>query len=337
MPLEVIKSKYVAENIVGIRPKLSGSVLDGFYVCSYTDPGKLILFGTDLVVKKSATIGKKPFDLEVYGNKILLACKDKLYVVDSESFSVLNSVTPPTPSGTSSKWSLGVKSLGNGKFFVTYGYRGSYGYKTGFFIYTLQGNELSLDKERYVSDKTASNGNRVYNGYIYCAGKGVVRKLDFNLNIVKEAHVGDGWLTDDISVSNGKIYVFDMQYDKMIVLDENLNVLKSEKIYERTHDIGQPIEGYGNHEIDGYVIVSTPGDEVVIVDTSDDSIVERIRISGLYKADEVFCYGDKVLLANWNGTCFYCKFTEPSPAVLNISSTPSGAKVYVDGVYKGVT
>jgi len=337
MPLEVIKSKYVAVDIVGIRPKLSGSVLDGFYACSWTDPGKLIKFGTDLIIKKSITIGRKPFDLEVHDDKILLACRDKLYVVDSESFNVLNSVTPPSPSGTSSKWALGVKSLGSDEFFVTYGYRGSYGYKTGFFIYTLQGDELSLDKENYINERTASNGNRVYNGYIYCAGKGVVRKLDFDLNVVKEANVSDGWLSDDISVSNGKIYVFDIQYDKMIVLDENLNVLKSEKIYERTHDFGQPIEGYGNHEINGYVVVTTPDDEVVIIDTSDDSIVERIKISGLYRADEVFCYGDKVLLANWNGICFYCKFTKPSPAVLRIFSTPSGAKVYVDGVYKGIT
>ena len=337
MPLEVIKSKYVAGKITDIEPELDGGILSGFYACSWTDPGQLIKFGTDLTIKKSVTIGKKPFDLEVHGDKILLACWDKLYVVDSESFSVLNSVTPPTPSGTSSKWALGVKSLGNGKFFVTYGYSGNYGYKTGFFVYTLQGDELSLDKEKYINERTASNGNRVYNGYIYCAGKGVVRKLDFSLNIVKEVHVGDGWLSDDISVSNGKIYVFDIEYDKMIVLDENLNVLKSEKIYERTYSTGTPLEGYGNHEIDSHVIVSTPDDEVVIIDTSDDSVVERIKISGLYRADEVICYGDKVLLANWDGTFFYCKFTKPIPAVLNISSTPSGAKVYVDGVYKGVT
>ena len=325
-----------------------------FYLTTRTNPSYLIEVDYDLNVRLTPLGDQDGEDLEYVSNKLIVVCKKNIVIVDPDSLSVLNKIQPLGLSLYSDSAPMSIEKFDENSMFVSYSYYNRpRTYVSRFYNYELNEkyNTLTLNKVTEVSGWGAMHVSKSYNGLIYGAGylfmpdKTVAMKVDKELNVT-EKEIGNGIITDDGSILNDKLYLFSESLDRMVVLSlDTLDVLKVVDLpYQRQPEDpaeGEPIPGYANDVYDGLLFVTTPGDEIIVIDPESDEILTSTKINGMRYADELK-FGDDgyFIVTNWyDGKVFLCRYSGEIEelATLKIQTTPSGAKVYVDGVYKGDT
>jgi len=349
----------IKSNIGESHPHGSAKKGNKIYYTTRTSPAKLVevTLLDDTISTRSITLhGNKGESIAIHGNYAFVPTDEYLNVVDLSTLSIVHYYSTydllPDLHWAETRLAENTVVTPDGYLFVGWTLRYVVEDVLAKFKIKEDGDVELVDKV-ILEGKGSCHAMRYYNGYIY-AGQGYnpeaaaeypdrVRKITKDLKVVKTVRLHDSLgvivgSTDDLSICNGKIYIIPEFDHRLVIFDQDLNIVKSMVLPSPDPDPNAPFfGGMGNDVLNDRYVIIGPTEKTTtlyVVDSTDDSL--ELVECGFSWGEEVTVIDNKIAMVNWDGDFILGYLEEEMTKTLQIESIPK-SKVYVDGVYAGLT